>query len=175
MRDSAEFTPSRTWREIPQQVKSRAMSRTGRRRFFLSGAKTTVAIVAMLVLSGGGYAIVRTWQSEPKKIALATNTAPLKTIELVTDGVLDRAWVARTLALPARITLMELDLSRLQRRLIESGQVRSAVLTKTFPSTLTVKLAEYSPVARLKAQREGEGGAGLSRQSGRCRVCGGEL
>lgn len=152
MRDSADPTPSRSWREIPQQVKTRAMSRTGRNRFLLSSVKTTATLVLGFSLAFGAYEVIRTWSAEPKKMAAAINTAPLKTIDVLTDGVLDRAWVTRTLALPNKVTLIELDLHPLQQRLLESGQVRSAVISKSFPATLTVKLAERSPVARLKGQ-----------------------
>lgn len=145
---------ARTWREIPQQVKVHAMSREGRRRFVLAGAKTAGAGVLLAVAAWGALEIVSTWRTEPKRIALAANMKPLleKNLVLVTDGVLDRAWLARQLALPKAATLMELDLYQLQARLAASGQVRSAVLTKIFPAALLVTIAERSPVARLRTE-----------------------
>lgn len=153
MRETGDVIPNaRTWREIPQQVKSRAMSRKGRARFLLASVKTGGALIAMAMAGWSAYEIFTTLQSEPKKIANAVNSAPVKEIAVTTDGVLDRDWVGRTLSLSSNAVLVELDLQRLQLKLLESGQVRSAVLTKTFPSTLSVTLSERAPVAHLMAQ-----------------------
>jgi cell division protein FtsQ len=48
---------------------------------------------------------------------------------------------------------MELDLAKLQAKVMANSQVRTAVLTKSFPDTLTVAIVERTPIARLKAQR----------------------
>ena len=58
----------------------------------------------------------------------------------------------RTLALRKNASLIELDLYQLQAALLATAQVRSAALTRNFPSTLTVSLSEHSPVARIMAQ-----------------------
>jgi len=47
---------------------------------------------------------------------------------------------------------LALDLYQLRTRVLASGQVRTATLTRNFPSTLAVSLAERAPVARLAAQ-----------------------
>jgi cell division protein FtsQ len=153
MKDTLDPVPNaRTWRQIPQPVRPRTMSREGRKRFAFAVLKTG----GLIVLAGTvGWAVVEmtnTWQSEPKRIARAVGTAPVGRVDLVTDGVIDRAWVEGALALPHNITLMELDLAPLQQRLLANGQVRSVVLTKSFPATLTVKITERSPVARLRAE-----------------------
>ena len=52
---------------------------------------------------------------------------------------------------------MELDLAKLQAKVMANSQVRTAVLTKSFPDTLTVAIVERTPIARLKAQlRDGD-------------------
>jgi POTRA domain, FtsQ-type len=154
MTDASPIAPhARTWREIPQQVKARAMSHEGRKRFILSGAKTTGLILLVATMAWGTFEIISTWRTEPKRIADAANLAPLqeKDLVLVTDGVLDKAWLTGRLALPKNATLMELDIYQLQARLAAFGQVKSAVVTKNFPATLMVTIAERSPVARLRA------------------------
>jgi len=75
----------------------------------------------------------------------------VKEIAVATDGVLDQAWITRTLALPRSASLMELDLEQLRDRLLASGQVRSATVTRRFPSTLSVTLTERTPVVRVMA------------------------
>ena len=143
---------ARTWREIPQPVRPRAMSREGRKRFVLSGLKTASLLVLVAATVWGVVEVAGIWQAEPKRIARAVGTAYVNRIDLRTDGLIDQAWVERTLALPKNITLMELELPPLQRRLLAHGQVQSVVLSKTFPSTLTVKLTERPPVARLRTE-----------------------
>ncbi|HVU23517.1 MAG TPA: FtsQ-type POTRA domain-containing protein [Opitutus sp.] len=144
--------PARSWREIPQQVKPRAMSREGRRRVAWSATKTVAAIVILGGLTWGGVQIAAMLQGNAQKIAAAGEAHPVKDVVLLTDGVLDQRWLVRTLALPKAATLMQLDLYQLRSRLTASGQVRAATLTRTFPATLTVTLTENSPVARVMAQ-----------------------
>ena len=58
------------------------------------------------------------------------------------------------LALPNRASLMALDLTALREKLAAFGQVRLAVLTRSFPDTLVVTLQERTPVARIQASDE---------------------
>jgi cell division protein FtsQ len=154
MREIAEQIPgTRTWREIPQPVRPRAMSREGRRRYALAGLKTASLVGLLAAAVWTVVELADTWQAEPGRIAHAVGTLPVSRIDLHdADGPIDRAWVERTLALPRNISLMELDLAGLQQRLLANGQVRSVVLAKTFPATLTVTLVERTPVARLRAE-----------------------
>lgn len=147
---------ARSWRDIPQQVKPRAMSVEGRRRVVWSAIKTVLVSAIMVGLAWGGYEIASMFRGNPKPFSGAAPTIPVKEIVLITDGVLDQEWLVRTLALPEKATLMELDLYRLQSLLMETAQVRSATLTRNFPATLTVSLSEHSPVARVMAQLQGE-------------------
>ena len=155
MPETTEFAATaRTWREIPQQVKARAMSPEGRKRFVLAGAKTAGVSALLLAAVWGGCEIISTWRTEPKRIASAADMVPVqeKDLRLVTDGVLDKSWLSAQLALPKNATLMELDLHKLQARLASSGQVKTVIVAKNFPSGLVVTLAERSPVARLRAE-----------------------
>jgi cell division protein FtsQ len=133
-------------------VKPRAMSTEGRRRMVFGGVKTVAAIAILGGLTWGGFEIAAALRGKAQPQAVAAQAVPVKEVVLVTDGVLDQKWLVRTLALSKNATLMELDLYRLRARLLASGQVRSATLTRNFPATLTVSLSEQSPVARVKAQ-----------------------
>ena len=150
--------PARSWRDIPQQVKPRAMSVEGRRRVMWGTMKTAAAVVILAGLAWAGLEIAGALRGRPQQVA-ATETVPVKDVILVTDGVLDQKWLVRTLALPKGATLMQLDLYQLRAQLVASGQVRSATLTRTFPSTLTVSLSENSPVARIKEEPAGDADA----------------
>jgi cell division protein FtsQ len=79
----------------------------------------------------------------------------VRNLVLVTDGVLDRNWLARTLAIPANATLMGLDLVRLRSSVLGDAQVASASVSRNFPDTLTVRVSERSPVARLAVELGG--------------------
>lgn len=132
------------------------MSAEGRRRLLWNGIKTLTMVTVLGALGWGGYEITRALRGNPKPFAGATPVVPVKEIVLITDGVLDQKWLVETLNLPTNATLMELDLYRLRAKLMGNAQVRSATLTRNFPSTLAVSLSEHSPVARIKAQVNGD-------------------
>lgn len=142
---------ARSWRDIPQSVAPRAMSAEGRRRLVFSTGKLAATCFVAAITLWGGFEIWRTWETAPQTLAAASDSEPVKTIELRTDGVLDLDWVKGVVALPRHAALMELDLSALQARLLSSGQVRTAVLVRKFPSTLVVTLQERTPVVRIRA------------------------
>lgn len=142
---------ARSWRDIPQSVAPRAMSAEGRRRRVFSTGKLVATGALTIAAIWGGLEIWRTWETAPQTLAAASKSEPVKTIDLRTDGVLDLDWVRGVLVLPRNAALMELDLSVLQSRLAASGQVRTAVLVRKFPSTLVVTLQERTPVVRIRA------------------------
>jgi len=149
--DVASTPVARNWRDIPQTVAPRAMSAEGRRRLAFSTVRLVAAIVVTVALLWGGFEIWRTWESAPYRLAASSQSEPVKTIELRTDGVLDHAWVTSMLALPRDAGLMDLDLPALQARLTAGGQVHTAVLLRKFPATLAVTLQERTPVVRVRA------------------------
>lgn len=128
------------------------MSREGRKRVTFRTVKTITTTIIIAALAGGAFEIWRTWYQTPQLLAAPVDGQPVKTIAVESDGVLGQPWVERVLALPRNIGLMELDLYALRTRLMASGQVASAALTREFPDTLKVVLAERSPIVRLRAQ-----------------------
>lgn len=154
MTDSADNSapiPGRSWRDIRQEVTPLAMSRQGRRRRLAAGAKI-VGFAAFVAV--GGWAIyegAHSWSTDRANLTTAVHSAPVRDIAVVMDGVLDRKWVESVLALPRGVTLMALDLPALRDKLLASGQVRTAVLTRKFPDVLEVTLNERTPVARVQA------------------------
>lgn len=144
---------ARSWRDIPQQLKPRAMSAGGRRRVWRHSMRSVMAVLAIVLIGFVAWGVSEALREEgPGSAARTADSTPVKEIALATDGVLDRAWITRTLALPKAATLMELDLEKLRDRLLAGGQVRSATVARKFPSTLAVTLAERMPVARIMAQ-----------------------
>ena len=132
------------------------MSSEGRRRLVWNGVRTAALVAILGGIGWGGYEIAAALRGSPKRFHGAAPSVPVNEIVLITDGVLNQAWLIETLALPKNASLMELDLYRLRSKLMAHAQVRSATLTRNFPATLAVSLSEYSPVARMMAQVNGE-------------------
>lgn len=143
---------SRSWKDIPQQVKPRAMSSGGRRRMRFGLAKTICAVALLGALAWGGVSLAMVLQQGPKRVPGQAEAAPIRHVDFTTDGAINREWIIRTLDLPKNATLIGLDLYQLRTRLLVSGQVLTASLTRNFPDKLTVSLTERLPVARLMAQ-----------------------
>jgi cell division protein FtsQ len=154
--DDLNPTPTRTWRDIPQPVVPRAMSREGRWRLAMAAMRVTAVVATIGVMGWGVWLVSASVRQSPGALPAAAKAAPVKAPELRTDGVLDNRWLARTLALPKSASLMELDLLKLQARLLAEDQVASATLTKVFPDRLVVQVSERSPVARLQVQWLGQ-------------------
>jgi cell division protein FtsQ len=144
---------ARSWRNIPQQVKPRAMSREGHRRLVFHSLKVALAVVVVAGFSWGAWRTAAALQDGPRALPGVAAATPVRNIVLVTDGVLDRAWLAHTLALPNKATLMDLDLGQIKDRLLASRQVASASVVRNFPATLTVRISERAPVARILVQQ----------------------
>jgi cell division protein FtsQ len=161
LKEGANSPAARSWRDIPQNVKPRAMSREGRRRVKLRALRITAAAGVLGLAGWGAWEVAAALRSPGGLPVMEGGSAPVRDLTLTTDGVLDKAWLARTLALPRGASLMELDLEGLRSRLLASGQARTAAIVRKFPSTLAVTLSERSPVARLAAPGAGPGGPAL--------------
>lgn len=145
---------ARSWRDIPQQVKPRAMSHEGRWRLTLSVLRTAGIVTVLATLLWGGWLVVDVMREGPKKLPVVAAGVPVKNFRLLTDrdGVLTDAWLRQALALRKNASLMELDLEQLRARLLVHGQVATATLTKKIPDTLVAEITERSPVVRLRVQ-----------------------
>jgi len=127
------------------------MSREGRRRVRLGLLRAVGGVAVLGLLAWGAWEVATALQDGGKSAPSAADTGPIRAISLATDGVLDRAWLTRTLALPRNSTLMGLDLGQLRARVLASGQARTAAIVRDFPSTLSVRISERAPVARIQA------------------------
>lgn len=142
-----------TWREaIAPAAAPRPRNRTGRRRILLSSVRHGIGVGLVLASLVFGYIAWRAWHNNPAALAApAPAASPLREIVVRSDGVLDRAWVERVLDVRPGVPLLSLDLVALRDRLVQSGQVRVAVVARRFPDVLTVTLEERSPVLRVHA------------------------
>ncbi len=106
----------------------------------------------------GSYMAALSLRKTSPRIPGIAKLVPMKAPELRTtrDGVLDNTWLARTLELPPKVALLELDLEKLLARVQADEQVMTASLRRVFPDRLIVQVTERTPVARV---RIGDGGA----------------
>jgi cell division protein FtsQ len=155
-KDTLALPETRTWREIPQQVRPRAMSGEGRRRVAWGALRFTMGTLALVLVGWGGWQVAASLRANPALMPEAARGDRVRNLVLVTDGVLDRTWLARRLAIPADATLMGLDLAKLRQTVLADPQVSTAAITRNFPDTLTVHISERSPVARMMAQAGSE-------------------
>lgn len=82
---------------------------------------------------------------------------PLREVRLTTDGVLSPILVAPYIALPMGISLMDIDIQSLKRRLQTLEQVRSAEVERHFyDQSLQIILKEEKPFARIRLEQGGE-------------------
>lgn len=144
----------RTWKEIDQAKASRQLTPISRKRKTYAMLRT-IGIIALLgAVAWGAVEFYIAWKRNPAHVKAPVKSEPLKTITVRNpNGVLDREWVERTLALPKGIGMMELDLAALRERLLSHPQVQTALLTREFPDTLIIAMEERAPVARLVVQQ----------------------
>ena len=143
------------WRvQINQNVSTPRTTAISQKRHNYAMLKIISSIFLVCLCVVGVYLLYTTWHDDPSDIKAPVRNQPLKTITLNNPGgVLDHAWVTRTLALPKGVDMMELNLSALRDRLLANPQIRTATLTRQFPDTLVITLEERRPVARLLVQR----------------------
>jgi hypothetical protein len=150
-KNPASLPVARTWRDIPQQVKPRAMSREGRRRVTWRSLRLLGGVAVLGIAGLAGWQISKVVRSDAGEFG-APRLEPIGDhVQITTDGVLDPAWVLRALALPPKATLADAVPAVLRARLLAGGQVAAADIERHFPRQLTVHLSERTPVARLMA------------------------
>lgn len=131
------------------------MSREGRRRRAMGVTRAILGVLAAGTVAWGAWEMAAVLRENPDSMPSAAKSDRVRRLVLVTDGVLDQNWLARTLAIPQDATLMGLDLNELRLRVLADAQVSSAAIARNFPDRLTVRISERSPVARLMAQAAG--------------------
>lgn len=155
-RDTLQIPTARSWRDIPQPVVPRAMSREGRWRFAMSALRIVCLTGMGTGIVWGVWVVFVSLDQNTKTHAPSAQMTPIKAPQLRTDGVLDNAWLTNALALPKNIALTELDLEKLRARLLADQQLVSATLTRHFPDRLVVQISERTPIARVAAEHGGQ-------------------
>ncbi len=155
-RDTLQIPSTRTWRDIPQPVVPRAMSREGRWRLTMATIRATTVVLICVATGYAIWLVAGSLGENANHMPAVAKSTPLQPPILKTDGVLDQAWLVRTLALPHKASLLELDLDQLRARVLGDQQVVSATLTRNFPDRLIVQITERVPIARVMTEWMGQ-------------------
>src|SRR4051812_35190029 len=128
------------------------MSSTGRWRLVMSGVRLTIFLTMLAAVGCSAWLVIVALQENPARIPTAAKAVPMKAPDLITtrEGVLDNAWLARTLELRPGLSLMELDLEKLRAQVLNDRQVLTAAVTRVFPDRLKVQVTERMPIARVR-------------------------
>jgi cell division septal protein FtsQ len=148
---------TRNWRDIPQPIKPRAMSRGGRWRLALEILRGTLVAAVIGLVGWGGWKTLGALHEDSQAMPAAAKAVPLRRPELVTStgGVLTSEWLERTLALPRNISLMEVNLEKVCARVLAESQVLTAKARRRAPDGLIVEVTERMPVAQVRAEWQG--------------------
>lgn len=128
------------------------MSSEGRRRVTMSAMRGALGAIVIGAVAWGAWEMAAVLRENPDAMPDGARSDRVRSLGLVTDGVLDKNWLARTLSIPADATLMSLDLNQLRATVLADAQVSSAAIIRNFPDKLLVRISERSPVVRVMAQ-----------------------
>ncbi len=132
------------------------MSGEGRRRMAMGVMRVAIGSLVIAGVAWGAWEVAAVLRYNADSMPEAAKSDRVKSLVLATDGVLDKVWLAKTLAIAPNATLMGLNLEQLRAKVLSDAQVSSAAIVRNFPDTLTVRISERSPVARLMAQADGK-------------------
>jgi len=154
MSTEVEHPETQSWRGISQSVSARAMSAPGRRRLGMNIVRAVATVAALAALAALGVYLVRGFEQPSEALSPVVKAEPLRDVIVLTDGVLTEAWAREALGLPEGITLMAVDLDAARAALLQTGQVKGVVVSRSFPDTLVVTVEERVPVIRIMAAIE---------------------
>jgi len=141
---------SRSWKDIDQNVKPKAMSDVARKRM-LTARVRKFALIAVAVVIGGfvGRALLLS-EKGPELLAQAGRELPVREIKIETDGFITDQWILDYLELNREeIDLLTLDLISLKENLMKVSQIRTAEVAREFPDTLAIFVSEREPLAKI--------------------------
>ncbi|MEO0794864.1 MAG: FtsQ-type POTRA domain-containing protein [Verrucomicrobiota bacterium] len=141
-----------TWRNIQQSFTGRAVTKHARKRRWMLNLKFVGGLAGLALVGAGVWAGVQFLKSDSFARIMAGGSAPVRSVYLETDGVLDEDWLNDTISIPNNIELMAVDIEGIQAVMAEDGQVRSALVERVFPDTIRIRLEEQHPVLRIVMQ-----------------------
>jgi len=136
-----------TWRKIEQSGLQSVSPQSKKRRslmllkafIFIFGVSV---FITLLVFSAVSF----------KKNSLSNVFAPeIKYVDIESDGALTEVQLLPFLNLKKHISILNVDIFALKKRLETLEQVRNAVVERQFPDTLKILINEYKPIVKIIA------------------------
>lgn len=145
-------TKTKSWKDIDQAVKPKAMSEVTRRRVIATRVKWVAGLLA--VAGCAAFAFKATVYSDKgaELLANAGDALIVRTIDIQNVGVIGDGFVLDNLGLRGELDLLKLDIEEMQKRLLSIGQIVDASIQCKFPDELLIVIEERDPIARLRAR-----------------------
>lgn len=126
-------------------------------RKFAKSAKIIVLILFSIALVGTiTYFVYDMFiLAEPAISSEKLKQSELKKIEFKTDGVIDSKFISKILRLKNGMSLYEINIFDIKKKLENISQVRQAFVERRFPGTLFIALNERQPLLKI-AVKDGE-------------------
>lgn len=154
---STSASGEQSWRSLADgKRKRRIQSPAARKRRFIRIGKVIAAMLLFALVVGGIAGTVVSLMQRENPIEMTTPSKPVEQILFDTDGVLPDRWLGTVIELRRGLTLMEIDIHDMKRRLEAHGQVKSASVERVFPDTLKIRVREREPVLRMRVAVAGD-------------------
>ena len=153
---STSASGEQSWRSLAGGSRNRRIqSPVARKRRFIRIGKVLGAMLLFALIVGGIAGGVVALMQRETPIEVTTPSKPVERILFDTDGVLPDSWLGSVIELRRGLTLMEIDIHQMKRRLEAHGQVKSASVERVFPDALKIRVREREPVLRMRVAGAG--------------------
>jgi cell division protein FtsQ len=152
MKRKTKTPPKSSWRDIQQANRRGTTSLTARKRRLVLLFRGAVGLLLVTAIGVGILGLVYFFDKaaqKPAPLLEARNELVFKS-----NGVLSESWFKTWFAEVLRTDVRQLDVSALKTDLESHGQVASATVTVSLPSTLSVLLTEREPIMRIRLRGE---------------------
>jgi hypothetical protein len=154
MKRKQKAAPKSSWRDIQQANRRGTSSPAARKRRLVLLFRGALGLLLLTAIGVGILGLVYFFDktsNKPVALAEVQNQLVFKS-----NGVLSESWFRGRFADLLRTDVRQLDVSSLKADLEAYGQVASAAVTVSLPSTLSVSLTEREPIMRIRL-RGGDG------------------
>lgn len=146
-----------SWRSLAGGSRNRRIqSPAARKRRFIRIGKILAAMLLFALIIGGTAGAVVALMQREAPLQVTTPSKPVERILFDTDGVLPDNWLGTVIELRRGLSLMEIDIHEMKRRLETHGQVKSASVERVFPDALKIRVREREPVLRMRVAGAGD-------------------
>jgi cell division protein FtsQ len=142
--------PASSWRKIQQANKRTKTTKVARKRSLMIFFRTALVLLLVIASITGVVAIYFLRSSFDETPAAASESRV--DVEFQSNGVLTERWFRQAFADTLAMDVREVDVRALKDSLEANGQIASAVVNLSLPSTLEIGLEEREPILRMRVR-----------------------